>query len=1197
MDYFNHRLLSRERLILQVVGKIHPVNQEETPQVAFSEDDTRTMRTLFHTLEDSIKEEISNSLQARFLAIYMDEHICPKGLRISLQTPFPQDLAFSDEWEDIQYDCMQRLLHCLHKKRTTLAQIAAEKVLETNAMLSNFSDHPLFRKINSSISIAALNLEHDTIVKKSKKLSRDRESPSSPTLDSPILEESSVVPNNSSHFKNFSHIKKPPLFSPNTQTHSSMNTNPGRVFINSNRGKNQHPRSKPRDPPGPAVSITPTPSTITMPTRTLSELMDSNINSFKSSGERPTSIPTVNVTPNSANDMAALIIDRRRSSSFPLPFFDPPLTPAKLDTTEVFDLDPPVTTDLIVLNIDNPTTSCTDKLPAVSTEKRLIINDQVIIDNSTAGSSAAVSFLPSACNPIPQAKRDIPSFFQKVTLKRKNPIEEPEAKEQRKKREKRQSIKSNVFNLSSHPLSPDEEGLLSKGLSFCPSNKSSGFELFLDAQKFIRKLTLLRHFELKKVHSNPDTSNTTVVSSFHLDVRGKSSFYPLESRGHHVETFSDLLLDRLNTLPTQNIPVKRNLSSIERVALERLEKNTNLVIKSADKGGGIVIQDKTDYVNEAFRILSDKNFYLPIPQNPIPQATVIYNDFIKKAHDSGVLNDHERKFLTVKNPSTPFLYHLPKIHKSTINPPGRPIISGIDSLTSNLSFYIDRIMQPHVLQLPSFLKDSTQLINLTNNIPWKNSYVFISFDVSALYSNIDHQLGLSCFKKVLLTDSRLSDPQKDFIFNGMDFILHNNFFTFLGDFYHQIRGTAMGSRVAPTYANLFMGVFENTFITIDSFLEGVVLYKRYIDDLFLIFHTSFMPVDVFTSSIQNNIWGLEFTPHISNTQMDFLDITFYIKNSKIYTKTFFKKVDSNSYVHFKSSHYSKWLFNIPHNQFQRIRKNCTEDEDFNNQAEVLKGRFLAQKYPSQLVHSTFNNVSKNFNQQILLSGRSKEKDTHANYQANFITTYNSQHKEIKNILGDLWYIIQKDPVLNKVLPDKPTVTFRKARSLKNHLAPSRLSQYTPDNHTGLTPGIFRCQRPRCSLCSNIAHNTFIFSHPFTSEKFTITNHLSCVSAFVIYVILCPCPKLYVGRTTQPLHCRMNSHRHNTKIGYQQHGLSRHFDSFHQRDFSKAIIFPLEHIPEHVSNRTQALNRKEVYWIYKLKTIGSYGLNIINDAFI
>ncbi|XP_073408526.1 uncharacterized protein [Dendrobates tinctorius] len=302
MDYFNHRLLSRERLILQVVGKIHPVNQEETPQVAFSEDDTRTMRTLFHTLEDSIKEEISNSLHARFLAIYMDEHICPKGLRISLQTPFPQDLAFSDEWEDIQYDCMQRLLHCLEKS---------------------------------------------------------------------IL------------------------------TQSSMNTNPGRVFINSNRGKNQQPRSKPRDPPLPAVPITPTPSTITMPTRTLSELMDSNINSFKSSGESPTSIPTVNVTPNSANDMAALIIDRRRSSSFPLPFFDPPLTPAKLDTTEVFDFDPPVTTDLIVLNIDNPTTSCIDKLPAVSTEKRLIINDQMASSSQVANSQDFIRLFTEMYRSLP----------------------------------------------------------------------------------------------------------------------------------------------------------------------------------------------------------------------------------------------------------------------------------------------------------------------------------------------------------------------------------------------------------------------------------------------------------------------------------------------------------------------------------------------------------------------------------------------------------------------------------------------------------------------------------------------------------------------------------------------------------------------------------------------------------------------------
>lgn len=40
-------------------------------------------------------------------------------------------------------------------------------------------------------------------------------------------------------------------------------------------------------------------------------------------------------------------------------------------------------------------------------------------------------------------------------------------------------------------------------------------------------------------------------------------------------------------------------------ALKQLKLNPNLVIKPEDKGGGIVLQDRTDYVTEARRLLSD----------------------------------------------------------------------------------------------------------------------------------------------------------------------------------------------------------------------------------------------------------------------------------------------------------------------------------------------------------------------------------------------------------------------------------------------------------------------------------------------------------------------------------------------------------------------------------------------------------------
>ncbi len=47
----------------------------------------------------------------------------------------------------------------------------------------------------------------------------------------------------------------------------------------------------------------------------------------------------------------------------------------------------------------------------------------------------------------------------------------------------------------------------------------------------------------------------------------------------------------------------------------------------------------------------------------------------------------------------------------------------------------------------------------------------------------------------------------------MELILTLNNFELNGDHYLQIQGTAMGTRVAPSYANLFMAELESNVLT------------------------------------------------------------------------------------------------------------------------------------------------------------------------------------------------------------------------------------------------------------------------------------------------------------------------------------------------------------------------------------------------
>ena len=64
------------------------------------------------------------------------------------------------------------------------------------------------------------------------------------------------------------------------------------------------------------------------------------------------------------------------------------------------------------------------------------------------------------------------------------------------------------------------------------------------------------------------------------------------------------LLDTKISAPKQN-----NISLEEKEALRALAGNDKIIIKPADKGGAIVVQNKYGYMKEGLQQLSDEKFY------------------------------------------------------------------------------------------------------------------------------------------------------------------------------------------------------------------------------------------------------------------------------------------------------------------------------------------------------------------------------------------------------------------------------------------------------------------------------------------------------------------------------------------------------------------------------------------------------------
>lgn len=171
--------------------------------------------------------------------------------------------------------------------------------------------------------------------------------------------------------------------------------------------------------------------------------------------------------------------------------------------------------------------------------------------------------------------------------------------------------------------------------------------------------------------------------------------------------------------------------------------------------------------------------------------------------------------------------------------------------------------------------------------------------------------------------------------------------------------------------------------------------------------------------------------------------------------------------------------------------------------------------------------------------------------------------------------------------------FRRARTLKNYLAPSKFQLKNVASKMPIRKGklgSFKCQNKRCLCCATISHNKKTFKSNNTGESFEIKQSLNCDSTHVIYILECTCSLQYVGRTKQTLRARLNKHRFNITHSFQQHSVSRHAAQIHECKMDQFCITPIEQIDVNTTNRVQKLSQREMYWIFKLNTMIPIGLN-------
>ena len=672
---------------------------------------------------------------------------------------------------------------------------------------------------------------------------------------------------------------------------------------------------------------------------------------------------------------------------------------------------------------------------------------------------------------------------------------------------------------------------------------------------------------------------------------------PPKGRNHNLDKF----VSTVQQFPVEQLNancVKNNFKKSEWNAIENLKNDDNIIIKEADKGGAVVIMDRDYYKSMCLSMLEDSKYYEKIQTYDSKEVMKKLETIVDKHGQK--LTAKEADYLLSFNVKTSNFYGLPKIHKNQVindkcknsdssyisveSPTDlkiRPIVAGPSCETHRISYLLDVLLKPYVDKVQSYIRDT---IDFLNTIPEKvnTESILVSFDVTNLYSNIPHELGLAAIEHWIHRFPNLLNDifPKEFVLKSLKLILENNFMHFNEMVYRQKLGTAMGTKVAPTYATLVLGFLEEKLYSVvkDKFGQNFETFirtswKRYLDDCFIIWDKGEDQLKQFFDILNSLSPTMKFTMESDTNQLAFLDVMVMKKESNIVTDIFYKITDTKQYLLFDSCHPKHTRNNIPYNLARRLCTIISDTEILNIRLAELEKLLLQRRYPKKLIENGINKA-KLHERKDLLKAKNKSK----NCVIPYVSTHNPKNPEVFQIIKNNLPIIEADPCMKKVLENSQIIkSKRQSPSLKSILTRACFTSNIKES-----PIISKCNKPRCATCPYITQGSdFVFKN---GSKFTVKSSMTCVSSNLIYVITCAgCGENYIGQTGDTLRHRMTVHRQQIREPkYQCTHVSEHIRNCAKNVSPNFTVFPFYKF--HKDTTEKERETKEKLFIQKYKPL-------------
>jgi hypothetical protein len=136
-------------------------------------------------------------------------------------------------------------------------------------------------------------------------------------------------------------------------------------------------------------------------------------------------------------------------------------------------------------------------------------------------------------------------------------------------------------------------------------------------------------------------------------------------------------------------------------------------------------------------------------------------------------------------------------------------------------------------------------------------------------------------------------------------------------------------------------------------IPGLVLYKRYRDDILIISESSKFEIHSFLLELNSIHKSIKFTLEMSDHELNFLDLTIYKgegfeKSGLLDTKTFFKATETFQYINATSAHPKFCLKGFVKGEILRHKRNCNNMPDFIKNVLTFYKHLMQRGYSKEL---------------------------------------------------------------------------------------------------------------------------------------------------------------------------------------------------------------------------------------------------------